>query len=85
MNSTTFCKLDEESNESLMYDAYPWRMFIKYLEDDDTYKKDNEQFGKYIAIVLNTFKYKYSNTFAYGGALTEEKQVKHVTNYYFKM
>ena len=41
-----------------MYDGYPIRMFLKYLEDEDTYKEDTVQFGEDIAVVLNTSQYK---------------------------
>ena len=30
--SMTFHKLDEESNECLMYDGYPWPMFINLIK-----------------------------------------------------
>jgi hypothetical protein len=38
VNAMTLCKLYEEGNKCLMYDGYPICMFIKYLEDDHTYK-----------------------------------------------
>ena len=73
VNAMTYRKLDDEGNECLLYDGYPVRMFLKYLEDHDTYKEDTVQFGEDVAAVLNTFQYKYSNKFVFGGDLTLEE------------
>ena len=43
----------------LLYDGNTVCMFLKYLEDHDTYKEDTVQFGEDVAAVLNKFQYKY--------------------------